>query len=155
LANKIELLAKPQGFMKQLNNVLRLFYRIGLSKPFERRMMVITTVGSHSGKKVPAVVAYLKKDDKIYAFSVYKGSDWLHNIQKNSHVEIQIGKEKMKTNARVVEDTEEKAEAFQAFIDKSSKRVAERFYQVKPDMHIEEIRSIAIQTPTIRFDPEK
>ncbi len=141
--------------MKLLNHVPGLIYRMGLTKPIEGRMMVITTTGRHSGKKVPAVINYLKKDGKVYAFSIYKGSDWLKNIEKKPEVEIQIGKRKMKTNARVVEDTKEKAEVFNAFIEKIGKRGAERFYQVKPDMNKEEMISIAMQTPTIRFDPEK
>ncbi len=153
--NKIDLIEKPLGLMKLLNYVPGLIYRIGVTKPIEGRMMVITTTGRNSGKKVPAVVNYLKKDDKVYAFSIYKGSDWLKNIEKNPQVEIQIGKEKMKTNAMIVGDPEEKAEAFQAFIDKIGKRGAERFYQVKPYMNKEEIRSIAIQTPTIRFTAKK
>ncbi len=155
MENKIELLEKPKGIMKLLNYVPGLIFKIGVTKPIEGKMMVVTTTGRHSGKKVPAVVNYLKKDDKVYAFSIYKGSDWLKNIEKKPEVEIQIGREKLATNAIVVEDIEEKAEAFNAFIDKIGKRGAERFYQVKPDMTTEEIRSVAIQTPTIRFDPEK
>ena len=155
MANKIEMLEKPRGLMKLLNYVPGLIYRTGVTKPIEGRMMVVTTTGRNSGKKVPAVVNYLKKDDKVYAFSIYKGSDWLKNIQKKPEVEIQIGKEKMKTNAMIVGDSEEKAEAFQAFIDKIGKSGAERFYSVKPDMDAEEVRSIAIQMPTIRFETEK
>ncbi len=153
--NKIEMLEKPRGLMKLLNSVPGLIYRIGATKPIEGKMMVITTTGRNSGKKVPAVVNYLKKGDKVYAFSIYKGSDWLKNIEKKPEVEIQIGKKKMKTNAMIVGDPEEKAEVFQAFIDKIGKSGAERFYSVKPDMNKEEIRSIAIQTPTIRFMAEK
>ncbi len=155
MAEKIKMLEKPRGLMKLLNYVPGLIYRIGVTKSIEGRMMVITTTGRNSGKKVPAVVNYLKKDNKVYAFSIYKGSDWLKNIEKNPQVEIQIGKEKMKTNALIVGDSEEKAEAFQVFIDKIGKSGAERFYQVKPDMNKEEVRSIAIQMPTIRFKAEK
>jgi len=155
LGNKIELLEKPLGLMKLLNYVPGLIYKIGVTKPIEGRMMLITTIGRNSGKKVPAIVNYLKKDDKVYAFSIYKGSDWLKNLEKKPEAEIQIGKEKIKTKAMIVEAPKEKAETFQAFIDKIGKKGAERFYQVAPDMNKEEIRAIAIQTPTIRFTAEK
>ncbi len=58
--NKIEMLEKPRGLMKLLNYVPGLIFRIGVTKPIEGKMMVVTTTGRHSGKKVPAVVAYLK-----------------------------------------------------------------------------------------------
>jgi deazaflavin-dependent oxidoreductase (nitroreductase family) len=75
--------------------------------PFEGRPVVlITTTGAKSGRKLTIPLVYLQEGDKRYIFASKAGAptnpDWYHNLVANPAVTVEIGDETYEAQAKVI-----------------------------------------------------
>jgi deazaflavin-dependent oxidoreductase (nitroreductase family) len=96
--------------MKAFNAALIEEFRANNGKvggPFEGRPVVlITTTGAKSGRKITLPLVYLQDGDKRYIFASKAGSpknpDWYHNLVANPTVTVEIGSETYDATAKVI-----------------------------------------------------
>lgn len=79
--------------------------------PFEGRPVVlITTTGAKSGRKLTLPLVYLQEGDKRYIFASKAGAptnpDWYHNLVANPGVTVEIGGETYDAQAKVITGAE-------------------------------------------------
>jgi deazaflavin-dependent oxidoreductase (nitroreductase family) len=75
--------------------------------PFEGRPVVlITTTGAKSGRKLTLPLVYLQEGDKRYIFASKAGAptnpDWYHNLVANPTVTVEIGDETYEAQAKII-----------------------------------------------------
>lgn len=94
-------------------------------------MILLTTTGAKSGKKRTNPLVYSMKGDK-YVIIASKGGadthpDWFFNIKANPEAEAEVGDEKFKVKAEIVDEDERKslyakhAEKYPGFLDYQKK----------------------------------
>jgi deazaflavin-dependent oxidoreductase (nitroreductase family) len=96
--------------MKAFNATLIEEFRANNGKvggPFEGRPVVlITTTGAKSGRKLTLPLVYLQEGDKRYIFASKAGAptnpDWYHNLVANPTVTVEIGSETYEAEAKVI-----------------------------------------------------
>jgi deazaflavin-dependent oxidoreductase (nitroreductase family) len=100
--------------MKAFNAALIEEFRANNGKvggPFEGRPVVlITTTGAKSGRKLTIPLVYLQDGDQRYIFASKAGAptnpDWYHNLVANPSVTVEIGGETYEATARVLTGAE-------------------------------------------------
>ena len=77
-----------------------LAYALGLGFLLARKVMVLTTMGRVTGKKLRTPLWYVRDGDTVYCLSSWgSSSDWLKNLRANSEVTLQIGWRRWNTRA--------------------------------------------------------
>jgi deazaflavin-dependent oxidoreductase (nitroreductase family) len=89
-------------FLSRLHLVL---YRLGLARRIvDLPVLVLTTTGRRSGKPRTVPLTYFEDDDDLVLVASYGGRpndpDWFLNIQAEPEVEVTIGGERRRMNAR-------------------------------------------------------
>src|SRR2546428_4388525 len=73
-------------------------------------VLLLRTVGRRTGHERTAALVYLKDGKSLVVVASNGGSDrppaWLLNVQKNSEVGVQIGRERMRMRAKVADPQE-------------------------------------------------
>lgn len=149
---KIDIRGKPGGFGKYLSRIPAYLYRIGFTKPFEAKILVLSTRGRKSGKIIKFPLGYAGNKNIIYLTSLHEGSDWYENTKNYPEVEIQIGKEHLKARAQKVEGTDEKARAYESIVKNQGEKNAEQFYYIKPGTSDNDIGTIGRELPVLRLE---
>jgi deazaflavin-dependent oxidoreductase (nitroreductase family) len=96
--------------MKAFNAALIEEFRATQGKvggPFEGRPVVLlTTTGAKSGRRITLPLVYLQDGDRRYIFASKAGSprnpDWYHNLVANPTVTVEIGDETYDATAKVI-----------------------------------------------------
>ena len=150
---EIEQKERPEGLRKFYSRIPLYMYRLGLSKPLESDILVLTTKGRKSGKDVSTPLGYIEHNDQIYIPSLYSKSDWLANAKKEPSVRLQIGKRKINATAEIVEDADERGEAYLAKVKTLGEKYAKNHYHVEPGSSDEEIKAIGEALGMMKFRP--
>jgi deazaflavin-dependent oxidoreductase (nitroreductase family) len=150
---EIEQKERPEGLRKFYSRIPLYMYRLGLSKPLESDILVLTTKGRKSGKDVSTPLGYIEHNGHFYIPSLYSKSGWLANAKKEPQVRLQIGKRKISAIAEIVEDPEERGEAYLAKVKTLKENYAKNHYYVKPGSSDEEIKAIGESFPAMKFRP--
>lgn len=91
--------------MKNIQNIHRVLYAIGLGPLVGRIVLLLTTTGRRSGRKRVTPLQY-EEIDGVYYLGAARGlkADWLRNIQANPRVELRVGAKRFQGCAEVVTD---------------------------------------------------
>jgi deazaflavin-dependent oxidoreductase (nitroreductase family) len=80
----------------------------------DRQVLILTTKGVKSGKERAAVIGYRPYKDSLAVIASANGGPkspaWFHNLQADPHATVEVGPDKYRVKARVVEDPQERAE---------------------------------------------
>ncbi|MDP7080896.1 MAG: nitroreductase/quinone reductase family protein, partial [Candidatus Undinarchaeales archaeon] len=147
----IDVRAKPNAVFKFFTRIPSYLIRLGMTRPFEANILVLSTRGRKTGTTLRTPVGFARKDDIIYLAAVYKDPDWFQNALEDPEVKVQIGKRHLKGYASGVDDLEEKAEAYRAIVKAQGEKSAEQYYYVKPGMDDNQIGSIGEGLPMMRI----
>lgn len=91
--------------MKNIQQIHRLLYKIGLGPLIGRIILLLTTTGRRSGQRRVTPLQYERIGNDYYVGSA-RGlkADWVCNIQSNPQVEIRVGARQFCGVAEVVND---------------------------------------------------
>ena len=91
--------------MKNIQNIHRVLYAIGLGPLIGRIILLLTTTGRKSGLKRVTPLQYEKIGEEYYVGAA-RGvkADWVRNIQSLPQVEVCVGAKRFHGNAEVVTD---------------------------------------------------
>jgi deazaflavin-dependent oxidoreductase (nitroreductase family) len=71
-----------------------------------RPVLLLTTTGARSGRRITTPLVYLPDGDRIVIFASKAGSpkhpDWYHNLVANPKVAVEVGTEAYEANAVVI-----------------------------------------------------
>ena len=94
-------------------------------------MVLLTTTGAKSGRKITTPLMYLPDGDRVVVFASKGGSPthpaWYHNLIANPTVTLEVGSDKFEANATVVTGGEHEslyarqAKLYPAFADYQTK----------------------------------
>lgn len=85
----------------------QLAYAIGLGPVVGRFVLLLTTIGRRSGRLRVTPLIYEKRGDLLYMASARGPSaDWLHNLQANPTVYVQVGRRRFRGQASLVRDSQ-------------------------------------------------
>jgi deazaflavin-dependent oxidoreductase (nitroreductase family) len=81
------------------------------SGPFVgRELLLLTTVGARSGEVRTVPLVYHRDGNRLVVVASKGGAPtnpaWYHNLRRNPIVEVEVGAERFKADARVAEGTE-------------------------------------------------
>lgn len=150
---EIEQRETQKGIKKLYARIPLYMYRLGLTKPLESDILVLTTIGGKSGKDVSTPLGYIKHNGQIYITSLFSKSDWLENAKKEPQVRLQIGKRKINATAEVVDGPAERGEVYLAKVKTLKENYAKNHYYVKPGSSDEEIKAIGEALEMMKFRP--
>jgi deazaflavin-dependent oxidoreductase (nitroreductase family) len=91
--------------MKNIQQIHRFFYAIGLGSLVGRIILLLTTTGRRSGLKRVTPLQYEEIDGVIH-LGAARGlkADWVRNIQANPQVEIQVKNRRFQGVAEITTD---------------------------------------------------
>jgi deazaflavin-dependent oxidoreductase (nitroreductase family) len=91
--------------MKNIQQVHRLLYAIGLGPIIGKIILLLTTTGRITGKQRVTPLQY-EEIDGAYYLGAARGlqADWVHNIQANPKVEIRVKSHHFHGRAEIVTD---------------------------------------------------
>lgn len=73
-------------------------------------LLLLTTTGAKSGRERVTPLAYLLEDGALYVFASKAGHprnpDWFHNLVANPEVTVELGSEKFRATAKVIDGAE-------------------------------------------------
>ena len=73
-------------------------------------VLLLRTIGRKTGTERTAALVYLKDGDDLVVVASNGGSDkppgWFFNVQKNAQVGVQIGRQRMRMQARIADSRE-------------------------------------------------
>ena len=73
-------------------------------------LLLINTIGAKSGKSRTKPLAYLADEERYVVIASFAGAEknppWFHNLVANPEFELEVGAEKFKARATVVEEPE-------------------------------------------------
>ena len=79
-----------------------------------RQLLLLTTKGAKSGTQRTVVVGYRPYKESLAVIASDNGApkspDWFHNLQADPHATVEVGPDKYRVRARVVDDPKERAE---------------------------------------------
>jgi deazaflavin-dependent oxidoreductase (nitroreductase family) len=102
-------LDKPGGFFKFLFKIPILLDKVGLNRMIPEWILLLTTTGRRSGKRVITPVEYLfhQEDVTYWIISGWRGNtDWYKNILSSPEVSIKVNGKNYPTKAAALTDEE-------------------------------------------------
>ena len=125
-----------RGWMGQLGNIV----------------MIITTTGRKTGRKITIPVGY--KQDGDHIFSINKGnSNWFRNVQANGEAVIEIKGEVMKAHGTVVTDERERQRIFNVY--RQDPASFQQLFRIPADSSEEELHKVLSEWKFMKFEKIK
>lgn len=151
-------LRKPPG--RLLRFILRLpilQYRLGLQKPFENRILILTTRGRKTGKLRRTAVGYAF-EPATNGYLVMTGwggkSDWFRNASADPGVELWVGTRRMKATASELSMEENIAEIKRMFkMDPFAINMLSELENLPFDGSEGWYRTVSAHNPSLRIIP--
>jgi deazaflavin-dependent oxidoreductase (nitroreductase family) len=79
-----------------------------------RQVLLLTTKGAKSGMQRTVVIGYRPYRDNLAVIASANGAPkspaWFHNLQADPHATVEVGPDKYRVRARVVDDQKERAD---------------------------------------------
>ncbi len=112
-------------------------------------IMVITTTGRKTGRKLTIPVGY--KRDGEYVFAINKGnSNWFRNVQANGKAVIEIKGDVMKVRGSVVTDDQERQRIFNVYRQGSDS--FQQFFRIPAASPEVELQKVLSEWKFMRFE---
>ena len=115
-------------------------------------IMVITSTGRKTGRKITIPVGYKRDGENIFAIN--KGnSNWFRNVQANGEAVIEIKGEVMKAHGTVVTDERERQHIFTVY--KQDPDSFQQFFRITADSSEEEMQKVLSEWKFMKFEKIK
>lgn len=115
-------------------------------------IMVITTTGRKSGKRISTPVGYQQDGDTIVAFNVGGVSNWYKNLAKNPMVMLEIKKQTYQMRAVYVNDADEINQIFELY-KREQPTMLTRFFGLPANPSADDLTEAATRIKFVRFHP--
>ena len=110
---------RPRGLMRLALQIPPLLYRVGLARRLGRRLLLLTTTGRSTGRARIVGLNYARDGDTVYLISGFGRTDWYRNLIADPHVQVQIGVDRWRGEARPVLDPAEQRRARTVFAEQA------------------------------------
>ena len=105
-------------------------YALGLGFLLAHKVMILTTTGRATGRRLRTPLWYVREGDTICCLSGWgSSSDWLKNLQAHPEVVVQIGRRRWETRA-ATQGTPEIGDLLLRFQRKYGRRTVKLFYHL-------------------------
>lgn len=150
-------LPPPSPLLQQVARLPLFIYRLGLGSLLSwMPLMVLGTRGRKTGLDRYLVVEWRRHGRRYYVVSIWgKQPGWIHNLQANPIVTMQVGQRILRARASIVTDRNEAAKALYMF-RKNSPLYDNVFSSMSSVEQINflTLGQVAGQFTIVRFDPE-
>ncbi len=115
-------------------------------------IMVITTTGRKSGKRITTPIGYQRDGDTVLAFNVGGISNWYKNLAQNPMVTLEIKKSTYQMRGSYITDTNEIRQALELY-KREQASMLPRFFGIPADVSEDELMKAAERIKFVRFHP--
>jgi len=115
-------------------------------------IMVITTTGRKSGKRISTPIGYQRDGDTIVAFNVGGASNWYKNLAKNPVVTLEFKKQTQQMRAIYVTDADEINQIFELY-KREQPTMLTRFFGLPANPNTDDLIEAAQRVKFVRFKP--
>lgn len=115
-------------------------------------IMIITTTGRKSGKRISTPIGYQWDSDTVVGFNARGISNWYKNIAHNPLVTLEIKKKTYQMRAVYVTDTNEIRQILELY-KREQPNMLERFFGVSAEATGDQLMKAAENVRFVRFHP--
>ncbi len=139
-------------FAKTAFKVQMFLLRRNWMGPAGNIIMIITTTGRKSGKRISTPIGYQWDSDTVVGFNARGISNWYKNIAHNPLVTLEIKKKTYQMRAVYVTDTNEIRQILELY-KREQPNMLERFFGVSAEATGDQLMKAAENVRFVRFHP--
>lgn len=143
---------RVSSFAKMAFKVQMFLLRRNWMGPAGNFIMIITTTGRKSGKRISTPIGYQWDGNTVVGFNARGISNWYKNIAQNPLVTLEIKKKTYQMRAAYVTDTNEIRQILELY-KREQPNMLERFFGVSADASGDDLMKAAETVRFVRFHP--